>query len=156
MASDDFELKISAAEISVLVGAKYKEIDNWLQRPELFNRFKSTRTGARRSMSRSNVLELAFLAAFVKAGFKVTLAIRLAAAFVRLEGTGKIREWIVLEPNQDPETARHLDELPPTSTLTFRASNATPTLLVIFNVGETVRRIDTLFSTKMIRHQLKQ
>ena len=148
-------LKISASEIGSVVGAKAKEIDIWLQRPELIHRFKSTRHGARRSMSRENALQLAFLAAFVKAGIKVSQSIELSERFLKLEKSGRIKEWILFNPGEDLSVASQFDEFSSIENLKLRASTAAPALVVAFAARETVRRIDNLFSSREVRRELE-
>ncbi|MBB5051541.1 hypothetical protein HNQ36_001495 [Afipia massiliensis] len=155
MSNQEFELRASASELSELVGARSKDIDNWLQRPELLTRFKSTRTGARRSVSRLNVIELAFLAAFVRTGIKASTAVKLASDFAVRANRKELSDWLVFEPGEDPSGAGTLDHLPSTETLTLRTATARPPIVVLINVGEMVRRIDEVFSTRLIRRELK-
>lgn len=156
MNDEEFELRASASELSELVGAGSKDIDNWLQRPELFARFKSTRMGARRSVSRLNVMELAFLATFVRTGIKASMAVKLAASFAVRANRRELSEWLIFEPGEDPSGAVTLDRLPSSETLTLRTATARPPVVVLINVGELVRRIDEAFSTQLIRRKLKQ
>jgi hypothetical protein len=150
------DLKASSTELANIVGAKPKDIDNWLQRTELLARFRSTRTGARRTVSYGNVLELAFIAAFVRTGIKASAAVTLASIFARRAVDGRLKEWLVFEPNDDPALLATSDSLPSAETLALRASTARPAALIILNVGEILRRVTALFSTGLIQRELKK
>jgi len=149
-------LKISASEIASVVGARARDIDVWLQRPELIQRFKSTRHGARRSMSRENALQIAFLAAFVKAGIKISKAIKISELFLKLEKKGEIKEWILFDPEKELSAANQFEDFSTLESLKLRAITATPPLAVILATGETIRRIDQLFSSRLVRRELNE
>lgn len=156
MTPDFPDLKASSTELADIVGVKPKDIDNWLQRTELMARFRSTRTGARRSVTYGNVLELAFIAAFVRTGVKASAAVKLASIFSVRATQGHIKEWLVFEPSEDPAFLETSDTLPSAETLALRANSARPAALIILNVGELLRRVTALFSSGLVQRELKR
>lgn len=156
MAADFPDIKASSAELADLIGAKPKDIDNWLQRAELLVRFKSTRTGARRTITYHNAVELAFIAAFARTGLKASSAVKLAGTYALRATQGALKEWLVFEPNDDPAICETSDSLPSLESLSMRASSARPPALILLNVGEILRRVNAVFTTGLVQKELRR
>src|ERR1051325_2239530 len=92
----------SMKEIIPVVGVPRTSIDNWLipDRLELSTRFDRPENGHPRKFSRANVLELALLAAFVKAGASASIAAVLARAVLAHDRRKSVREFWVFEAGQ--------------------------------------------------------
>lgn len=156
MTVDYPDIKASSAELSAMIGARPKEIDNWLQRPDLMARFKSTRSGARRSISYHNAIELAFMAAFIRVGLKSSQAIPLAGQYSLRARQGVLKEWMIFEPNDDLAVGETMDYLPSLETLAVRAGSARPPAVILLNVGELLRRVQNVFTTGLVQKELKR
>ena len=141
-------------EILPTIGAPASSIENWLMpdRLRLYTSFEGTTRGRARLFSRNNTLELALIAAFIKAGAAASGAAAMAEAVLRAEtnaaalGRPKnydVREWWVFAAGDMTKGSElstiNLKKLQP------RLKPAWPPVLTIVHVGEIVRRVDKLF-----------
>lgn len=138
------QLEISASAIAVEIGVTSMDIENWLRRGGFASTFRPTTPGKARVMSRANALELAFLSAFVKSGVRFSTALAYAAAYLRQDKAGAVREWIYFDVTLGAEHAEGSNTLD-AALLADLAGKSIPPALVIIQTGEIVRRIDRFF-----------
>jgi hypothetical protein len=133
------------AEILSTIGASSHDVENWTRTLHLSTKFQPTISGRARLFSRDNVLELAFLAAFTRAGAKPATCVAFAAAMVR-DATNQIGgpfEWLAFTAG-DLNSATPFDDFSPKAFAKI-AKKLSPAVIALVAVGETVRRVNALF-----------
>lgn len=82
------------------IGASRRDIENWQARiPGMggfTTTFEATRRGVPRDYSKENVIELAFIAAFVRVGCELSKARAFSGGLIRQLRTGHLRDWLVI------------------------------------------------------------
>ncbi|PAP99503.1 hypothetical protein LRP31_06690 [Mesorhizobium mediterraneum] len=138
------------SEFCDTIGAKRGDISNWIERLELKTAYATTVPGSARRFSFDNVLELALINGYAKAGVPPQLGVVIADATIRKlhdHGNAKGREWVVFVAG-DLQTAQAADSLDEISfdELTSTQPNDAPVFSMV-RVGEIVRRVKRLFAT---------
>lgn len=127
------------------IGASRRDVENWQARIPTMGRFATlyapTRRGLPRNYSKENVIELAFIAAFVRLGCDLGKANAFAGGLMRQYQTGKIRAWLVF-PAPDYDSAISTDA--PSNSEKIAAMSRISTVVNI-HVAEIVRKVDELF-----------
>jgi hypothetical protein len=133
------------AKILDVVGASSHDIENWIGTLELFSKFQPTVRGRARLYSRDNVLELALLAAFVKAGVRPSLAAAHAAQQLRsVRHSGRVvREWTAFAVG-NPDKAIGVQQLDD-EVIKSLLKDGRAAAVSILAIGEIKRRVDALF-----------
>lgn len=140
-------MKIS--EFGKALGISAVDVSNWLTRLELRTSYAETVSGSARRFSVENVLELALINAFVKAGWMPQSAVAMADTHVRNFRSGfKIPEWVVCAAG-NYRTGRMADTLAEISfdELTKDQPDQAPVFSAV-RVGEIVRRVEKLFDVE--------
>jgi hypothetical protein len=137
-------LKVS--QFQSVIGATRSEIDTWLTRKDQLNlstAFSDTVAGSARRFTRKNVLELATIVAFVRAGMAVSSAVSFARPVIE-DLNSECREWCVF-PAGDFSRATWTNDLAGTlSSVDFVDCDA-PAFAVV-SLGEIRRRVEKLFA----------
>jgi hypothetical protein len=145
-------IKKPLSEIVSTVGAPISTIENWLMpdRFQLSTNFEQTTRGRARLFTRANTLELALIAAFIKAGAQPSGAAAFAAAVLRADSArAPIREWWVF-PAGNARKGKQLNRLSHIESLEplLETDAIWPPVLIIVRVGEIARRVNALFAAK--------
>lgn len=143
LARSEAQKEVSKEVAAELIGRDPFWIGNALKRVTLSSGFDGVQ-GRTRLMTKTNLIELAFLAAFVSAGAKLMDAAAYAAMYVRQQRAGKVREWIFFSVGSGAQSATGTDELS-ADKLAQLASKSNPPGVVVIQAGEIVRRIDRFF-----------
>lgn len=134
-----------------VIGAKRTDIENWTGRLKLGTDYEATVPGRARLYSKANVLELALICAFVKAGFTAQLAPAMAAPLVKKHIAGKtLKEWAAVSPGNYSvgRLADRLDQISFDKMAQARPEN--PLIFCVVHVGEIVRRVEKLFAQEKV------
>lgn len=133
-------------EVLPVIGAPRNRVENWLipARLRLSSHFQQPDIGTARSFTRVNTLELAVIAAFVKASATASAAAAMAAAVLRQDKAGKVQEFWIFEAGEMSKGVQ-TDAITASSTLAS-LKTAWPPVLTIVRIGEIVRRVDALFA----------
>lgn len=143
LARSEAQKEVSSEVAAELIGRDAFWIGNALKRVTLSSGFDGVQ-GRTRLMTKANVVELAFLAAFVSAGAKLADAAAYAAMYVRQHRAGNVREWIFFSVGSGAKTATGTDDLS-AAALAQLAAKSNPPGLVVIQAGEIIRRIDRFF-----------
>ncbi|MEH3145196.1 MAG: hypothetical protein PGN34_07565 [Methylobacterium frigidaeris] len=137
------------AEIERVTGASRLDIGNWLKRLTMTSDFPEVQPGAPRDYSYQNVVELAFIAAFVAAGLPPSTSVAFARPFVvsaQAPGVriGESRAWTVF-PAGDHRRAIATDQVD-IDKLAASFDEGTPPTFTIVNTDKIFTRVDDLFN----------
>lgn len=142
---------IPTAALLATIGASRRDLENWLRRIELSTEFEPTSPGRERLFSRSNALELAFIAALVKAGAPPRRASALSVFFLDLMRSEpeQFPKWFAF-PAGNPDWAFVIEEPDQKAFDGLRASakerNA-PAVFAFVHLGDIVEKVDRVFGT---------
>jgi hypothetical protein len=141
--SDDLATFRVISEIIGPVGAKPRDVENWIRTLDLRTSYRPTIQGSPRYYTRDNVLELAFISAFAKAGIRPGIGVVHAYEHVQMSKSTALPEWTVFRPGI-PNSLLHTDDLNSKAVTDFLA--ASPFAAVVIAFRAFVGRIDRLFA----------
>lgn len=103
----------TAAELSPLIGATPRDIDNWITRLELATGYEAPGRGVPRRFSKWNAFELGMIAALTRGGALPSESVAIARRFVQDAKRGwrgtAFRRWLVFRSN-DCSRGVHTDQ----------------------------------------------
>lgn len=139
-------MKKSIAECLSVIGARRTDIENW-HGLELRTKYEPTVRGRARRYSRSNILELASVAAFVRIGMPVGKAIAFAGPIVDNLDHER-REWAIFVGGDFDKTI-WTDDLAATVGA-IQLDDGKPPVFALVNLGEVRRRVARLFDVETV------
>ena len=143
----------SLKEVAAAAGCDYDFINNAIRRDAIRSRLLPTTPGVARAFTRDNALEIAFAAAYARAGIRPGDGDFLGA-FSLLQNIkrGRMKSTSILIYSPDNGRMTFADDGAGTLDhyFSFLAPDGRCAMnLVVVNLGEIVRRIDTLFSAEI-------
>ncbi|SFO91207.1 MerR family transcriptional regulator [Tranquillimonas alkanivorans] len=130
-------------EFKDTIGASRREIENWLNRVDPFlSTFEPTRRGIPREYTKENVIELAFIAAFIRAGLELQSASAYARTMLRHYRNKEVRAWVAF-PAGDAASSKATDDISGTdfAALAARSDRSAVTVIHVSAVFEKIERL---------------
>jgi hypothetical protein len=142
---DDLATFRVISEIIGPIGATAKDIERWVRTLDLRTSYRPRQTikGSPIYYSRDNVLELAFISAFAKAGIRPGIGVIHAYEHVQMSKSTPLPEWTVFRAGL-PNAFLCTDDLNGEAVMKFLA--ASPFAAVVIAFRAFVGRIDRLFA----------
>lgn len=136
----------TAADLAAVIDATPRDIENWVARLNLSERYPATSQGKARLYTKWNAYELGLIAGLVRGGVPPKEASLYAASFLRqikrgIGGVDALGAWFVI-PAGNPVKAKSSDS--PDLAALDREFGATT--LTFVHIREIVRRVDQLYS----------
>jgi hypothetical protein len=145
--------RLKIADFHEAIGATRREIETWVTRKDqigLRTSYAETVAGSARRYSRANVLELAGLSAFVRAGLTPMSAVAFAETIVSEDACSKRhREWCVFVAG-DLSRAISTNDLNSVRLAELTAKPGQAPVFAVVQTGEIVRRVDALFASETV------
>jgi hypothetical protein len=140
------------SEIVGPIGATSKDIERWIRTLDLQTSYRPRTKiqGSTRYYSRDNVLELAFIAAFAKAGIRPGVGVAHAYDHVQKSKSERLPEWTVFRAGI-PNVLIHTDDLNSKAVTEFLTAGPCAAVVIAFSI--IVRRIDDLFADSRLPRQ---
>jgi hypothetical protein len=148
---------ISTAELVVASGASARDIDNWLVRLPLTTDYGPMGRGRARSFKPDNALEIALIAALVKARISAgDAASRMGSFFEQWDSSEpEDSEWSIFFWGDAELDVISCDKPPfkmkEVMQALLRLTEEEGTTFTILNTGKIIRRVDSLFKKKQPR-----
>lgn len=134
---------LTITQFADAVGIKRTDPDNWRKRAGLRTDYKATVAGRAQEYTRTNVLELAAIARFMKLGFPLPKSVALADMIVRNDAAGNLRDWLLFPA--DSSSSGISTDNPSTEALEGLAGESPIGAVVSVNLRKMVENVDNLF-----------
>lgn len=128
------------------LGVSRVNADNWQTRLDLSTEYAPTIRGVPRQYSRENVIELAVIAAFTKAGCPARRAAAYAAAVLRQDRGRQLKKWLIVLAGEFQHGRSTND--PSEVSLIEMAAMSPNQVVTLIHVGAIVATVDRLFAEK--------